>query len=79
MANARARTLFVDSSFASVADDGGSYVLDLGGQAIEVRENTKCFVDDVTFVHAWQNIETDRNDRLFLLTRWNPGRIWSGT
>ena len=60
-----ARTLYVDSSYATVADDGGSYTLDLGGNAIEVKENTKCFIDDVTFVRAWDTVQKDLDDHFF--------------
>ncbi len=72
-------TLYVDTAYCTVGQEGGNFVLDLGGQGIEIKDNTKLFCDDFTFVHAWDSIQKDKNDRMFLLSRWNPGRLWHGT
>ena len=79
MSRSSARTIYVDSSYCEVAEEGARFVLDLGGDALEVSEGTRCFVDDICMIHSWDTIKEGVDDRLFLETRWNPGRLWSGT
>ncbi len=69
----------MDSADCEVAEEGARFVLDLGGDALEVSEGRRCFVDDICMIHSWETIGEGVDDRLFLETRWNAGRPWAGT
>lgn len=71
-------SLYVDSMYATCAEDGGSYNLNLGASAIELKPNTKVYIDDVVFNHNFDSVIEGASDRLWLLTRWNAARNWGG-
>ena len=72
------RTLFVDSSYAEVDSTGSKFVLDLGGNAIELPQSTKVHVDDVCLHNTFKSVETRENDRLYLVAEDCANRIWTG-
>ena len=72
------RTLFVDSSYAEVDSSGSRFVLDLGGNAIELHTGAKVYVDDVCLHHTFKSMETGENDRLYVVAEDCTNRIWSG-
>ena len=73
------RTLFVDSSYAEVDSSGSRFVLDLGGNAIELHTGAKVYVDDVCLHHTFKSMETGENDRLYVVAEDCTNRIWTGT
>ena len=73
------RTLFVDSSYAEVDSTGSRFVLDLGGNAIELPKGSKVYVDDVCLHNTFKSVETSENDRLYVVAENCSNRIWTGT
>ena len=64
----KVRKVYVDSRFRtkdSVSNSGFKIELK---EAIDLPENTVCYVDDISIPHSWHTVENGRNNTLYIVT-----------
>ena len=71
--NGELRSLYIDSNFAK-KDASNRYQYDLVG-GIAVPENSRVYVDNISFTNTFSNNLNDKNDQVFLKTATNTAKV----
>lgn len=75
----KVRKVYVDSRFRTKDSVSNSdFKVELK-EAIDLPENTVCYVDDISIPHSWHTVENGRNNTLYIVTthiETDPASTW---
>ena len=75
----KVRKVYVDSRFRTKDSISNSdFKLELK-EAIDLPDNTVCYVDDISIPHSWHTIEENRNNTLYIITTHMEPSLWYHT
>jgi hypothetical protein len=75
----KVKKIYVDSRFrtnGSVSNSDFKFELN---EAIDLPDNTVCYVDDISIPHSWHTIEQNRNNTLYMVTTHFDDPVWYHT